>query len=281
MPVDYRAPNINARRLGLYLRVIREELLELSYEEAAAQVRCASEWLVRVETGFEWPSPAEVERMLERYHVREAKVADVIIDLASRPAGPPWLAAHVDRLKASTRDILILESEASVIHSYGVHCAPDLVQAEPYARFLLPHQKLDCDVDVEWDLLNSRQRYRAGGRRRVLDVIIDEHVLERLPTELEVMIAQLRHLLDAGRGPDTTIRVVPKDARWYEDRTHSFDVLEFPEVKDRVTVVHNALGIDFGYGDASDILTEIEELALPPDESREVLRRHLAELTAS
>jgi hypothetical protein len=31
MPIDYRAPNINARRLGSYLQRIRE-LLELSYE---------------------------------------------------------------------------------------------------------------------------------------------------------------------------------------------------------------------------------------------------------
>lgn len=282
MPVDYRAPNINARRLGLYLRMIREEILELSYEEAAAQVRCASEWLVRVETGFEWPSPAEVERMLERYHVRVAKIADVLIDLASRPAGPPWLAAHVDRLKASTRDILILESEASVIRSYGVHLVPELVQAEPYARLLLPHLKLDCDVDVEWDLLNSRQRYRAGGHRRDLDVIIDENAFDMLPNEPEVMIAQLRHLLDLSRSPDMTIRMVPKDARWYEDRTHRFDVLEFPEVNDRITVAYHALGADFGHGDATDIWAQIEqEVTLSPDESHQLIRRRLAELTAS
>jgi hypothetical protein len=281
MPVDYRAPNINARRLGCYLRLIREEALELSYEEAAAQVRCASEWLVRVETGFECPSPAEVERILERYQVREAKIADVVVDLASRPAGPPWLAAHADRLKASTRDILILESEASVVRSYGVLWVPGLVQAEPYARHLLPYQNEGCDVDMEWDLLASRQRYRVGERRRVLDVILDEGVFTRLPRAPEVMIAQLRRLLDLSLSPDATIRLIPQDARWYEDRIHPFDVLEFPEVNDRVTVVHHALGTDFGRGDASDTWTNIKkESTISPAESRELIRRRLTELTA-
>jgi uncharacterized protein DUF5753/helix-turn-helix protein len=282
VPVDYRAPNINARRLGSYLRLIREEALALSYEEAAAQVRCASEWLVRVETGFESPTPAEVERILERYNVREAKLADVMIDLASRPAGPPWLAAHVDRLKASTRDILILESEASIIRSHRVLWAPELTQAEPYARHLLPYQQEDCDVDLEWELLASRQRYRPGGRRRVLDVILDAGVLTRLPNVPEVMIAQLRHLLDLSLSPDVTIRLIPEDAPWHEGRIHPFDVLEFPEVNDRITVVHHALGIDFGRGDAGETWTAIkDESAVSPAESRALIRRRLAELTAA
>jgi transcriptional regulator with XRE-family HTH domain len=281
MPIDYRAPNINARRLGLYLRRIRE-LLELSYEQAAAQVGCESDWLVRVETGFEWPSPVEVERMLERYQVREAKVAEVVIDLASRPAGPGWLAAHVDRLKASERDVLIMESEASVIHTYGVQTVPHLVRAEPYARHIAPYLKPDCDVDREWDLLSSRQSHRAGGRTRVLDVIIDEGALTLHVPEPDVMVAQLRHLLDLGAGPATTIRLIPSDAQWYEARLHPFDLLEFPEVKDRLTLVHHVLGTDFGPGDLTGTWNLIEEeSALSPDDSRDLLCRLLSRLTTA
>ncbi|GAA2110650.1 helix-turn-helix domain-containing protein [Actinomadura alba] len=280
MPVDYRAPNINARRLGLYLRRTRE-FLELSYTEAAARVRCESEWLVRVETGFESPSPAEVERILERYQVREAKVAEVMIDLASRPHGPEWLEAHADRLTASKRDALIMESEASVIHSYGVQLVPYMARVESYARHLAPHLAPGCDVDVEWDLLNSRQRYRAGGRRRVLDVIIDERALTLPLTEPGVMAAQLRHLLDLGVSPDTTIRVVPSGAVFFEARACPFDVLEFPEIGDRLTLTHTALGTEFGYGDLTDTWILIEEKsAISPDDSRNLIHRLLAELTA-
>lgn len=281
MPIDYRAPNINARRLGLYLRRIRE-FLDLSYEQAAAQVGCESEWLVRVETGFTWPSPAEAERMLERYRVREAMVADVVIDLASRPAGPEWLAAHVDRLKASERDVLIMESEASVVHTYGVQTVPHLLRAEGYARELLPHQRPGCDVDEEWDLLSNRQRHQVGDRRRRIDAIIDDCALSRTPVEPEVMIAQVRHLLDLSAGPDVTVRMIPGDATWYEARLHPFDVLEFPEVEDRLTLVHHVLGTDFAPEDLTSTWTLIEdESTLPADESRDLLQRILDRLTAA
>jgi transcriptional regulator with XRE-family HTH domain len=281
MATDYRAPNINARRLGLYLRRTRE-IMELSYEEAAAQVGCESDWLVRVETGFVRPSPVEVERLLERYQVRGAKVADVMIDLASRPAVPEWLAAHADRLKASERDVLIMESEASVIHAYGVRVVPHLVRSEAYARHFLPHLKLDCDVDVEWDLLDARQRHRLGDRRRVLDVIIDESALTIPLKEPEAMVSQLRHLLDLADDPDTTIRMIPQDARLYEARLHPFDLLEFPETDERLTLVHTVLGTDFGYGDLTDTWKLIEEeSAISPDDSRALIGRLLDELIVS
>ncbi|MFD0853838.1 helix-turn-helix domain-containing protein, partial [Actinomadura adrarensis] len=62
MPVDYRAPNINARRLGHYLQQVREAL-ELSYDAAAAQVGCDATWLIRLETGFQRATPEEVGRL--------------------------------------------------------------------------------------------------------------------------------------------------------------------------------------------------------------------------
>src|SRR4051812_29050194 len=108
MPVDYRAPNINARRLGIELQRIREAL-KLSYDDAAERLGCDATWLIRVETGFEQASPEEVRRLLDRYHVAQQRVRDVLIDLASRPAGPAWLGPHAARVKALVRDLLTLE----------------------------------------------------------------------------------------------------------------------------------------------------------------------------
>jgi transcriptional regulator with XRE-family HTH domain len=280
MPIDHRAPNINARRLGLYLRTIRE-FLELSYEQAAGKVGCESDWLVRVETGFEWPSPVEVERMVDRYQVRGSKVAEAVVDLASRPTGPSWLSAHAERLKPSERDVLIMESEASVIHSYGVLTVPYLARSEPYVRHFAPRMNPECDVDAEWDLLNNRQRYRAGGQVRVLDVVIDEGALTLQLSEPEVMVAQLQHLLDLSVRPDTTIRLVPSGARFYEARANPFDVLEFPGVNDRLTLVHSVLGTHFAPGDLTDIWNRIEQgEALSPDDSRGLIRRLMSDQAA-
>ncbi|GAA4128569.1 helix-turn-helix transcriptional regulator [Actinomadura keratinilytica] len=278
MPTDYRAPNINARRLGLYLRRTRE-LLQLSYDEAAACAGCNSDWLVRVETGFCEPTPREVELLLERYGVRGAKVADLMIDLASRPRGPGWLAPHLDGMKAEERDALISESEASVIRTYGVQQIPELAQAEPYARFIASVSLREPDPDVHWEMLRNRQTYRPGGRRRFLDVIVDEMALTPRLAD-EVMVPQLRRLLELGDDPDASVRVVPSAAPFYEDRAHPFDVLEFPGVSDRISLCHTMLGIGFAYTDLTDVWTHIEQnSALCAEESREFIKMLLAART--
>ena len=267
---DYRGPNINARRLGLYLRRTRE-IVGLSYEQAAARTGRDVEWLVRAETGFAPPEPAAVERLLELYEVREARAAELMIDLASRPNGPPWLAGH--SLKAEARDALICESEACVVHTYGLQKVPDLAQAEEYARFIASVRVVQCDVESEWEMLERRQTFRAGGRRRFLDVIVDEHALTLPVEDPRVMIAQLDHLLALSESPDARVRVVPDGAPFYEARAHPFDVLEFPGISDRISLVHTVLGIGLAPDDLSDIWTTIEQKsAATPEESRTLLR---------
>lgn len=278
VPVDYRAPNINARRLGLYLQRARE-FLELTYDEAAFVARCDADWLIRVETGFARPTPDEVEHLLDRYGVREAKVADIMIDLASRPDGPPWLARHAARMKASTRDVLISESEARSVRSYGVRTVPALARSEAYFRLLEPGLHPDHDVDEEWDLLRHRQTHRLAARPRVLDVIVDERALT-LHIDPAVMAGQLRHLLDLAEDPHTTIRVIPEAAAFTELRAHPFDILDFPGVGDRISLAHTILGTDFCPTDLHETWRTIEgESALPPSATRTLLRSRLSALS--
>ncbi|WP_106400135.1 helix-turn-helix domain-containing protein [Actinocorallia populi] len=277
MPVDHRAPNINARRLGLYLQRARE-FLELSYDEAAFVARCDAEWLIRVETGFASPSPAQVERILSGYGVREAKVADIMIDLASRPDGPPWLARHAARMKASTRDVLISEAEACSVRAFGVRLVPDLVRCEAYFRLLEPKIHPGRDVDEEWDLLHHRQTRPSASGPRTLDVIVDESALT-LRIDPAVMAAQLRHLLDLADAPHTTIRAIPETAAFHELRARPFGILDFPGVGDRISLAHTVLGTGFCPVDLHGAWETIEDAsALSPDGTRALLHDRLAAL---
>lgn len=271
--------NINARRLGLYLRRARE-IVGLSYQEAAARTGCDADWLARVETGFASPTVIDVERLLERYEVRAAKVADLMVDLATRPSGPDWLAPLLPDIKARKRDALISEAEACRVHSYGMLRIPPLARAEAYTRFLNAHELPPLNPEDQWEIVRQRQLFRAGGRPRHLDLIIDEGALTRI-LEAEVMTAQIRHLIDLSDAPDATVRVVPSSAPLYEDRTSNFDVLEFPGVSDRIGLVHSILGIELAAAELTDLWTLIEtDSALPPDESRHILNDHLTRLTS-
>jgi hypothetical protein len=93
-----RQPSILARMLGSMLQKTRE-IVGLSYDEAAAQLSCEVDWLVRVETGFAVAAPDEVARLLIEYGVRDADAADSMIDMARRVATPPpWLGPHESRM---------------------------------------------------------------------------------------------------------------------------------------------------------------------------------------
>ena len=220
-----RQPGILARMLGSMLQTARE-IAGLSYDQAAARLGCETDWLVRVETGFAVAPPEQVARILIEYGVREARVADTIIDMAQRVAAPPpWLAPHASRMSAADRDVLLVEAEATLAQVHGFLLIPYLVQTEGYFREIAPGVFHGCDVDQEWDLLSCRQAHRPAGVTRLLEVIIDESAFELRLKRPEVMAGQLRHLLALADSPHATVRVIPRDAAFWESRGHNFDVL--------------------------------------------------------
>jgi Domain of unknown function (DUF5753) len=52
------------------------------------------------------------------------------------------------------------------------------------------------------------------------------------------MAGQLRHLLALADSPHATVRIIPKDALFYESRGHNFDVLSFAGTTDRIGVCY-------------------------------------------
>ncbi|HUN33587.1 MAG TPA: Scr1 family TA system antitoxin-like transcriptional regulator [Trebonia sp.] len=274
-----RRPGILARMLGSMLKTARE-VVGLSYDEAAAQLGCEAEWLIRVETGFVVPTPEEVARILVEYGVREASAADQIIDLARRTAdAPAWLAPHTSRLTSNNRDVLLIEAESTLAQVHGFLLMPQLVQTEEYFREMAPAVYPEIDVDQAWDLLSHRQQHRPAGVTRLLDVMIDEETL-KLRGEPEIMAVQVRHLLALSESPHSTVRVIPSGTPIWETRVHNFDVLSFAGTSDRIGVCYYPiLGAELAHGDLYDVWTRIETAAADPAGSRAILERRLAELS--
>jgi transcriptional regulator with XRE-family HTH domain len=273
-----RRPSILARVLGSMLRTVRE-IAGLSYEEAAARLGCEADWLVRVETGFAVAGPEEVERILVEYGARGARAADMIIDMAHRAAvPPPWLAPHVSRISAADRDLLLVEAQATLAQVHGFRLIPPLVQTKEYFREVAPSALLGGDASLEWDLLSCRQAHRPAGVTRLLDVIIDESALDLRLKDPGAMAGQLRHLLSLADSPHATVRVIPRDAAFWEERRFNFDVLSFAGTTDRIGVSYSVLGAHLASGDdLHDAWTLIESnTAASLPESRAILERHLA-----
>jgi hypothetical protein len=122
---------------------------------------------------------------------------------------------------------------------------------------------------------------RPAGVTRLLAVIIDEGALERLKHP-EIMAGQLRHLRALADSPHAAVRVVPRDAAFYESRGHSFDVLSFAGATDRIGVCYYpVLGAELASGsDLYGLWARIESTsAADPAQSRAILERHLAALS--
>jgi transcriptional regulator with XRE-family HTH domain len=274
-----RRPGILARTLGSMLQRVRE-VAGLSYDEAAARLGREADWLIRLETGFVVTGPEEVARILVEYGVREAKAADKIIDMARRAADPPpWLAAHTSRLSAADRDLILVEAEATLAQVHGFRLIPYLVQTEGYFRETAPSVFDGGDADQEWDLLSRRQAHRPVGVTRLLDVIIDETALDLRLKRPENMADQLRHLLALAGSPHATVRVIPRDAPFWEQRGYNFDVLSFAGTTDRIGVSYSVIGAQLASGDLHEAWAHVENnSAADPAHSRDLLEQHLAAL---
>lgn len=275
-----KRPGILALHLGSMLTKTREVVVGLSYDEAAARLGCEADWLIRVETGFAAVTPEEVARILVEYGVREAKAADMMIDMARRVANPPpWLAPHASRMSADNRDILLVEAEATLAQVHGFLLIPPLVQAEDYFREIAPGVYPGCDVDREWELLSHRQAHRPAGVTRLLEVIIDEGAFELRMKRPEAMASQLRHLLALDDSPHATVRIVPWGTPFWEGRGYNFDILSFAGTADRIGVSYSVLGPRLASGDLHNLWTHIEEhSAADQAQSRAILEHRLAAL---
>ena len=267
--------------LGSMLQTARE-IVGVSYDEAAARLGREADWLIRVETGFVVAAPEDVERILVEYGVREANAADQMIDLARRAAAPPsWLAPHTSRMTAGNRDVLLIEAESTLAQVHGFLLMPELVQTEGYFRAISPGVFPERDVEQGWDLLSHRQGHRPAGVTRLLEVMIDEGALDLRFERPEVMAGQIRHLLALADSPHATVRVIPKDAPFWEKRGSNFDILSFAGTTDRIGVCHYPiLGAELAYGDLYDVWARIETTSAADEaQSRVILERHLAALS--
>jgi hypothetical protein len=93
----------------------------------------------------------------------QAREAEIMIDPAPRPAGPAWPAEHTGRSTASVRDVLIVESEASAIHTYGGQTVPRSARAEPNARHPAPVRGVELELSATTDRLTSVHTVLGAG----------------------------------------------------------------------------------------------------------------------
>ncbi len=278
-----QSPTVRRRRLALELRRLRESA-KLTCEEVAERLECSASKISRVETGRVSVSPRDVRDMLEIYGAPPEQ-RDSLVQLARDSRQKGWWHAYGDSVQPQFATYLGLESAASDIRIYEVCLIPGLLQTEDYARALirLGSAASEDEIRRRTELRVSRQEVLRGPNPPQLWAVVDEGALRRPVGGREVVLGQLRHLVQMADHPAVTLQILPFHAGSHAAMGGPFTILRFaePDLQDVVYIeqLTSALYLDKP-SEVDSYLEVMEQLCLqaePVANTTKVLKQILAE----
>ncbi len=274
---------LEQRQLARTLRRRRVEA-GLTLEEAAPKLDWSASKLSRIETGKQGVDVHGVRSMLDLYNVGGTDW-DEILELTrkARKKRDQWHAYGI-----SGQGYFRLEIDAVVVHEYQLAYVPGLLQTEDYMRALFQNSRrrpTDAGIDQEVQARLFRQRRLTEEPALELVAIVDESALRRPVGGVEVMRAQLRHIVaQATTLPSVCVQVLPCSLGVHAGLNGSFIVLGFgdPDEPEIAYVEHpaGALHLD----KAADVqackvvFDQLRSEALSPRDSLALIERLVADL---
>lgn len=230
---EHKKPPFRRRRLGKRLRALREAA-GLTMDEAAAKLDKSRTSLFRIETGEYRADVHLIRSMMDVYD----RYDEGLLDAARAALKPHWFTAY------GVKDFgyIDLETEACRVRDYpGMHL-PGLLHTEQYMRALFEraHRRrspaqLENDIKVR---SIRKQRLTSEDNPLELVAIIDEAALHREIGGPEVMLAQLRHLIEMAALTTVTLQVLRMDGCLTRAMDGAFTLLDFPEPDESDLLYH-------------------------------------------
>jgi hypothetical protein len=235
----------------------------------------------RLETGLRGASAQDMHNLSELYQVDEelrVRLADLAAEGKQRPWWQPYGLGYT-RYQG-------LENSAISIDDYGLGVMPGLLQTADYAReIVLGTARTDDTTPADIELMVAgrvlRQRLLENENAPHYTAVIDEGVLRRVVGSPAIMVAQLRHLLQASQLPSVDLRVVSFDAGPLPSGNNKFVILRF-DSQELPTVVFIEALHDERYLDRppdvkvyTQAFAALIRMALSAEETRELMRATL------
>ncbi|MGW4772856.1 helix-turn-helix domain-containing protein [Nocardia sp. NPDC004278] len=273
--------------LGRQLKRLREES-GVSPTAAARAIEVSPQTLWRMESGQRGPKLKElyIGVLCKMYGATEEE-STALAGLVAETKKPGWWHSYGDAVPAHFDLFIGLEEAAKRLTTFQLTLVPGLLQTPDYRRALawieFPGQAAAA-LETLIEVHSRRQsRLRNSARDFEFRVLLSESVLHHQVGGPAVMAEQLRHLADAGRRPNVSIRVLPQQVGSHRGLiTGSFVFMEFPvHPTSRLTeppVVYvqgytGALYLDQEAEIAQyrTAVAQIRQVALDEDMSRELL----------
>jgi transcriptional regulator with XRE-family HTH domain len=276
-------PTVRLRRLAGELRTLRATS-DLTREEVAEQTGINPATLYRIETAKVRPQRRTLIALLDKYGVTDEGRRAELVALSSQAAQLGWLQAYESELPELLTTYISFETEARSVRNYESLFVPGLLQTEDYARAVIKGVlPLASDEDIDRRVGARIQRQEVLARKTPLRLwaIVDEAVLHRRVGGTDIMVDQLRTLVEAAGRPHITLQVIPFTTGAHAGMPGSFVVMDFPEAADPDLVYIDSMAGDLFLERQPDvrrytvIFEHLQAAALDPASSAQLIEAQL------
>ncbi|MEU0808254.1 helix-turn-helix transcriptional regulator [Streptomyces sp. NPDC005970] len=276
-------PTAFQARLGAELRKMREAA-GMTAREAAERVGTTSAQMSHVESGRAGISAERVRQMATHYACLEEELIAELAAMAT-DRGKGWWEEFRGHLAHGALDLAELESRSCYMRTLQAVYIPGLLQTKDYMRSLMAYglpEPTPHHLDVLVDFRMRRQRVLERDTPPSFEAVICESALRTRVADRDVARRQLQYVLEQSERPNITVRVIPFDVDGFGGAGNSMLYAGGPVPK-LDTVQLDALRMILL--DAESQLVRFRLLldkalgfALPPEESRDLIRRITVEL---
>ncbi|MFG2000296.1 helix-turn-helix transcriptional regulator [Spirillospora sp. NPDC048911] len=253
------SPFVRRRRLATELRALREER-GMTAERLSLLMYQSRMKISRLENAHIRPDLAEVVKILEVLEVTGDKWHE-IFNIARDAAEKGWWDSYGDAMGSRQRLYADIESGAKTIREYNQFTIPGLLQTPDFVRFIVEMAKAEGAVGF---LPERMAEARLRRQEQLLDIqgcqyeaILDEVVVCRRAAPLQIMLGQLRHLIETVlRHPRITIYVLPLAADFTGRLLpkSAFSLYTFPSPEDPPMTVVDTVSTDLVHIEPDEVM---------------------------
>jgi len=281
-------PTVQRRRLRVELRRARDAA-GLRQADVARAMDWSPSKLIRIERGDVSVSTNDLKALLSHYGVKDKGRVNGVLELARSARGASFYDQYTDLLKPGFKEYLAYEASASVIRQYDPVLIPGLLQTEEYGRAILEHMAGfgPEEVDKVWAVRQHRQEVHDRDNPPDMLFVVDEAALRRHVGGGYVMRHQLERLKESAAEPHISLQILPFAHGAHPGMAGNFILIEFtdPNLDD---LVHLESINQITIRDDTQLIakyldrfSQLQDLALPPDESDALLDKLLGEMPSS
>ncbi|MDI5977601.1 helix-turn-helix domain-containing protein [Amycolatopsis magusensis] len=242
--------------------------------------------LIRIEKGTVGISVTDLKALLLHYDITERERVDQLVDMVKAGKKPAWWHQYRDVYPQQFINFIGLESSAIRIRQFQGLIVPGTLQTPEYAASIMrAYGTVEANVErgVEVRMRRREELIRSGGPE--LSFIIDESALLRQVGDSEVMVGQVRQLMELSAYKQMHIQVMPFSAGPSSAMVGSFIVLELSEEQDDYAMMletpDGAVLVDEPNEQTarySKFFTELRDKALSEDDTQVFLDELLGRL---